>query len=76
MIFVLSSYRVIIELKKKWQIDLKYSKINELLGFDAKLIKSTEYSVRLPNISNSIYALEIGCSLIDSSLTYGKRSIH
>ena len=38
------------------------------------MLKSTEYSVRLPNITNSIDSLEIGCSLTDSSLTDGKRS--
>ena len=39
LIFVLSSYRVIIELKKNWQLDLRNSKFNELIGLDAKLIK-------------------------------------
>ena len=38
------------------------------------MIKKTEYSVSRPNITNSIDALEISCSLIDSSLTDGKRS--
>ena len=74
LIFVLSSYRVIMELKKNWQVDLRNSKFSELVGFDAKLIKTTEYSVRLLNITNSIDALEIGCSLINSSLTDGQRS--
>ena len=60
-------------MKKNWQLDLRNSKFTELVRFDAKLIKTTEYRVRLPNITNSIDGLEIGCSLIDSSLTDGKR---
>ena len=67
-------YRVIEELKKNWQPQLRNSKFSDLIGFDAKIIKSTQYSVRLPNVTNSIDALEIGCSLISDSYTDGKRS--
>ena len=45
-----------------------------LLVLMKKILKSTEYSVRLPNITNSIDALETGCSLISDSYTDGKRS--
>ena len=38
------------------------------------IIKSSEYSVRLPNITNSIDALEIDCSWISDSYTDGKSS--
>ena len=53
---------------------MRNSKFRALIGFDERIIKSTEYSVRLPNITNSIDALEIGCSLISDSYTDGKRS--
>ena len=56
--FVLSSYRVVTVLKKKFQLDFRNTK---LIGFDAKLIKITEYNEKLPNITNSVDALEIGC---------------
>ena len=74
LIFVLSSYRVIVDLKKNWQLDLRNSKFSDLIGFDEIIIKSSEYSVRLPNITNSIDALEIDCSWISDSYTDGKSS--
>ena len=74
LIFVLPSYRVIVEFKKNWQLDLRNSKFSDPIGFNEKIIKSTEYSVRLPNIINSIDALKIGCSLISDSYSDGKRS--
>ena len=39
LIFVPSSYRVIVELKKNWQLDLRNSKFSDLIGFDEKNIK-------------------------------------
>ena len=34
LIFVLSSYRVIVDLKKNWQLDLRNSKFSDLIGFE------------------------------------------
>ena len=54
ILFVLSSYRVVIELDNDYQLDLRENDFSNLIGFDKKLITQTEYSVRLPNITNSI----------------------
>ena len=51
--FILSSYRVIIELDQNYQVDLRGTEFGDLLGFDKKIVASTEYSARLPNITNS-----------------------
>ena len=75
MIYINELYIILhVKLKKNWQLDLRNSKFSDLIGFDEKIIKSAEYSVRLPNITNRIDALEIGCSLISDSYTDGKRS--
>ena len=52
--FVLSSYRVVVELGNKWRLDISNSKFGDLIGFEPKIITQTEYSSKLPNITNSI----------------------
>ena len=54
---ILSSYMVVIELKSRWQIDMRNFDFGDLLGFDHKLLQKTETSVRLPNITNCCYWL-------------------
>ena len=41
--FVLSSYKVVIQLDNNYQLDFRGSKFGELIGFDPKLITKTEY---------------------------------
>ena len=52
--FVLTTYKVILELTNNYQLDFRNTKFGELLGFDPKLILSTELGSKLPNITNSI----------------------
>lgn len=52
--FVLSTYKVIIELTNNYHVDLRENKLGELIGFDHKILKSTEEGRHLPNITNSV----------------------
>ena len=52
--FVLSTYRVLIELADNYQIDLTNSDFRKLIGFDSKIIKQTEYGTNLPYITRGV----------------------
>ena len=52
--FVLSSYRVVVELGNQWQIDLRNSTSGDLIGFEPQILTTTSYSTKLPNITNSV----------------------
>ena len=71
--FILSSYRVIIELEEggNYQVDLRGTEFGDLLGFNKKIITKTEYSDRLPNITNSIDKINIHSDLIRNSILSG-----
>ena len=69
--FVLSPYKVVIELKDDYWLDLRGPEFNKLLGFDKKIVKQTEYGARLPDITNSLYVLYINTDVISDSLVDG-----
>ena len=71
LIFVLSSYRIVIQLSNNFQLDLRNSSFGDLIGFDKKLVTQTEYSSGLPNITNSIDNVNINCDMISDSITDG-----
>ena len=118
LIFVLSSYRVVIQLSNNFQLDLRKRNFGDLIGFNfnhlpvltviniasyltlfmtgttslktlsmfvviclslnlksyrinQKIITRTEYSSRLPNITNSIDSININCDMISERLTDG-----
>ena len=70
--FVLSSYRVVIELEKEWQLDIRNSNFRNFIGFQPKIVTSTEHGVKLLNISNDIDVLNINCDLITDSIRDGR----
>ena len=74
LLFILSTYKVIIELTNNYQLDLRGTKFGELLGFDPKIIKSTEEGSKLPNITNSIDSLRINTDIISDSIVGGSFS--
>ena len=43
ILFVLSSYRVVIELDNNYQLDLRGTEFGNLIGFDKKIITQTEH---------------------------------
>ena len=69
--FILSSFKVIIELDNNYQVDLRGTEFGNLLGFDEKIVESTEYSARLPNITNSIDKINIHSDIIINSILSG-----
>ena len=70
--FILSTYRVLITFSdNKFQLDLRETNFGELIGFEKKLITKTEYGTKLPNITNSIYVLNINTNAIKDSIVDG-----
>ena len=72
--FVLSSYRVVVELGNQWHLDIRNSSFGDLLGFEPQILTKTGYSSKLPNITNNIDAIHINCDLITDSITDGRFS--
>ena len=71
ILFVLSSYRVVIEIDNNYILDLRNTEFVSLLGFDKKIITQTEYSARLPNITNSVDKINIHSDIITNSIVSG-----
>ena len=69
--FVLSTYRVYIELDNNYQVDLRKTNFGNLIGFDEKIITSSEYGAKLPNISNSVDKINIHSDIIRNSILSG-----
>ena len=72
--FVLTSYRVVVELGNQWQLDIRNSNFGELIGFEPIIIKNTSYSSKLPNITNSVDSIHINSDIITDSITDGRYS--
>ena len=50
---------------------LRNTEFGNLIGFDKKVITSTEYGTRLPNITNSIDALYINSDVVSDIIVSG-----
>lgn len=74
LIFVLSSYRVVIVIPNNFQLDLRNSEFGDLIGFDKKIVTQTEYSSKLPNITSKIDVININFDTITDSITDGRFS--
>ena len=72
--FVLTSYRVVVELGNQWQLDIRNSTFGDLIGFEPKILTTTSYSSKLPNITNSVDSLHINCDIVTDSITDGRYS--
>lgn len=72
--FVLSTYRVLIELEDDYQIDLRNSNFRKLIGFNSKKITQTEYGTNLPNITGGVDEININCDKVTESITDGESS--
>ena len=70
--FVLSTYKILIQIDNNYQLDLRNSKFGELIGFTEKIVKKTEYGDgNLPNITNSIDMIYINTDAITNSILNG-----
>ena len=72
--FVLSTYRVLIELDDNYQLDLKNLDFRNLIGFDSKMIKQTEYGTNIPDITRGVDEIHINCDKVTDSITDGESS--
>ena len=70
--FVLSTYKILIQIDNSYQPDLRNSKFGELIGFTGKIVKKTQYGDgNLPNITNSIDMIYINTDAITNSILNG-----
>jgi len=74
ILFVLSSYKVVIEINNNYQLDLRNTNFGELIDFQQKLVSQTEYGSMLPNITNSIDIIHINTDAISDSIVNGNNS--
>jgi len=74
MYFVLSTYRVLIELKGDFQLDLRNTDFRKLIGFNSKIIDDTEYGTNLPDITRGVDEIHINCDKVTDSITDGQSS--
>ena len=72
--FVLSTYRVLIELDENYQVDLTNLDFRKLIGFDSKIVKQTEYGTNLPDITRGVDEVHINCDKVTDSITDGESS--
>ena len=72
--FVLSTYRVVVELDENYQVDLTNSDFRKLIGFDSKKIVQTEYGTNLPDITRGVDEIYINCDKVIDSITDGLSS--
>ena len=74
--FDLSDYKVEIKLATDYYIDFtdaSSGNFRNLLGFESKVLTSSEYGKNLPNITNSIDNLNLRCDLLNESVISGKQ---
>ena len=70
-----TTFRVTVTLAENYQLDLRASNFNDLIGFDKKILASgTHIGPRVPNLSQDTETLNIHCDLIDKSLVDGKET--
>ena len=72
--FVLTSYRVVVELGNQWLLDIRNSTFGDLIGFESIILTKTSYSTKLPNITNSVDSIHINCDIVTDSITDGHYS--
>ena len=72
--FILTSYRVVVELGNQWQLDIRDSSFGDLIGFEPKIITETGYSSKVPNITNSVDSIHVNCDIVTDSITDGRYS--
>ena len=72
--FILSTYRVLVELHEDYRLDLTNLDFRKLIGFDSKLIVKTEYGTNLPDITRGVDEIHINCDKVTDSIVDGESS--
>ena len=71
VLFDLTTYKVFIQLANGFQVDFTQSgNFNVLLGFEKKIVSSSEYGANFPNITNSVDNLYLKCNLLSDSIVF------
>ena len=75
LVFNNATFRVTITLKENYQLDLKQSNFNDLIGFDKVVLKEKmNIGPRVPNLAQDTEMLNIHCNLTSDSLVDGKET--
>ena len=73
--FILTTYKVLLSITSdNYWLDLRGTEFGDLIGFDKKIVKKTEYGAKLPNITNSINQININTSAIKDSIVDGRNT--
>ena len=73
--FILTTYKVLLSITSdNYWLDLRGTEFGDLIGFDKKIVKKTEYGAKLPNITNSIDQININTSAIKDSIVDGRNT--
>ena len=70
-----TTFRVTVTLAANYQLNLRASNFNDLIGFDKKILESgTHIGPRVPNLSQDTDVLNIHCDLVNESLVDGEET--
>ena len=73
--FILTTYKVLLSITSdSYWLDLRGTEFGDLIGFDKKIVKKTEYGAKLPNITSSIDQININTSAIKDSIVDGRNT--
>ena len=71
VIFILSTYRILITIDGSYQLDVRGTDFGDLIGFEEKLVTKTEYGTKYPYIKRSIDSLNINTTARKDSVVNG-----
>ena len=70
-----TTFRVTVTLADNYQLNLRASDFNDLIGFDKKILTSgTHIGSRVPNLSQDTDILNVHCDLVNESLVDGEET--
>ena len=73
--FILTTYKVLLSITSdNYWLDLRGTEFGDLIGFDKKIVKKTEYGAKRPNVTNSIDQININTSAIKDSIVDGRNT--
>ena len=75
LVFDDTTFRVTVTLAQNYQLDLRASDFNDLIGFDKKILTSgVHIGSRVPNLSQDTDILNVHCDLVNESLVDGEET--
>ena len=75
LVFDDTTFRVTVTLADNYQLNLRASDFNDLIGFDKKILTSgTHIGSRVPNLSQDTDILNVHCDLVNESLVDGEET--